>query len=107
MRGISKLALSGALAVGLLCSTFAADKAEAKSHINVGIAFGFGAPVYAEPAPPVYYEPAPVYVPPPQPTYYYPPPVVVAPAPPPVYYGPSYYPGYYYAPRAYARRAWW
>jgi hypothetical protein len=102
MRGMSKLALGSALAVGLLASTLPADKAEAKSHIDVGIAFGFGAPQYIEPAPPVYFEPAPVYAVPPA-TYYYPAPIVVAPPPPPVYYGPRYYPRYYYAPRVYAR----
>ena len=61
MRGINKQAVSAALAVGLFASAFVADKAEANSHISVGI--GFGVPVYVEPAAPVYYAPGYYYGP--------------------------------------------
>jgi hypothetical protein len=62
-----------------------AGTAAARTNIDVGIAFGYPAPVYAPPPPVVYY-PRPVYVEPP--VYY---------RPAPVYYGPPAYA--YYGPR--------
>ena len=56
--------------------------AAARSNIDVGISFGYPAPVYvAPPPPPVVYYPRPVYVQPPA-VYY---------EPAPVYYGPPVY----------------
>ena len=55
--------------------------ASARTNFDIGISFGYPAPVYVAP-PPVAYYPRPVYVQPP-PVYY---------APAPVYYGaPVYY----------------
>jgi hypothetical protein len=97
MSGVKRLAVGVVLVLG--ASTLVAGKAEAKSHISVGIIFG--APVYEQPyyPAPAYYAPAPVYVAPPQ-MYYYPPPTVIE-TPPTVYYAPL--PGYYARP-IYERR---
>ena len=96
MRGGKGLRLVCAITSALaVASVVLPIKAEAKSHTNVGIVFGFGAPVYAAPyyaPPPVYYAPPPIYGAPP-PAYYYPP-AIVAPPPPPAYYVPPGYPGY-------------
>lgn len=92
MRGIRSLAYNGAIVVALAASSLVASKAEARSHIDVGIGFGFAAPVYASPyypSSPVYYAPAPVYAPPPPAYYYRPAPVFVE--RPPAYYAPGYY----------------
>jgi hypothetical protein len=70
LAGAALIALSGA--------------ASARANIDVGISFGYPAPVYVVPRPPVAYYPAPVYV-----------------APAPVYYAP---PVYYEAPRYYVPR---
>ena len=61
-----------------------AGTAAARTNIDVGIVFGYPAPVYAPP--PVVYYPRPVYVEPP-PVYYAPAPVYYG---EPVYYGPHY-----------------
>jgi hypothetical protein len=103
MSGVKRFALGAVFALGVVAAILVAGRAEAKSHISVGI--GFGAPVYAQPyyyPAPAYYAPAPVYVAP-QPNYDEPPPGVIE-SPPPVYYAPPR--GYYYVPRPiYERRA--
>jgi hypothetical protein len=77
-KGIATLLAGAALVVLPALSGTAA----ARSNIDVGISFGYPAPVYVTPPPVAYYPPAPVYV-----------------APAPVYYAP---PRYYDAPRYYA-----
>ncbi|MDB5864950.1 MAG: hypothetical protein JWO70_2756 [Betaproteobacteria bacterium] len=78
MRKTIATALAGAALIAL------SGAAAARSNIDVGISFGYPAPVYVAPPPPVAYYPAPVYV-----------------QPAPVYYAP---PAYYAAPRYYAPR---
>ena len=81
MRKPVAMLLVGAALAGL------SGAAAARSSIDVGINFGFPAPVYVAPPPPVVYYPR-------APVYYAPPPVYYAPAP--VYYGPprGYYRGH-------------
>jgi len=84
----TKLAVGALILLG--ATLLSPGSALAGSHVDVGIGFGIGAPVYGAP----YYAPPPVYVTPP--AYYAPPPVVISP-PPPAYYpsSPTYYPPYY------------
>jgi hypothetical protein len=74
MRKASLILLAGTALIAL------SGTAAARTNIDVGINFGYPAPVYVAPPPPVAYYPAPVY------------------APAPVYVAPS---PVYYAPRAY------
>jgi hypothetical protein len=107
-----KLAVAAAILSG--ATVLSPWTAQAGSHVDVGIGFGIGAPVYSAPyyapppvyvTPPAYYGPPPVVISPPPPTYYAPPPtyyapppVVVSPPPPVVYYG---------ARPVYGRPWWW
>jgi hypothetical protein len=78
MRKASLILLAGAAFIAL------SGTAAARTNIDVGINFGYPAPVYVAPPPPVaYYYPAPVYAP--APVYVAPAPVYYAPQP---YYGP-------------------
>ncbi|MDB5902562.1 MAG: hypothetical protein JWM26_1440 [Betaproteobacteria bacterium] len=77
MRKASLILLAGAALIAL------SGTAAARTNIDVGINFGYPAPVYVAPPPPVAYYPAPVYAP--APVYVAPAPVYYAPRP---YYGP-------------------
>jgi hypothetical protein len=82
MRKASLILLAGAALISL------SGTAAARTNIDVGISFGYPAPVYVAPPPPVAYYPAP--------------PVYAAPAA--VYYAP---PAYYYGPPVVVRDRGW
>ena len=91
-------AVIAVLALAALTLPLTARRADARTHVIVGIGFGSGPPTYVTPAyapPPVYYPPPPAYVAPP-PVYSYAPPAAVVEPPAVSYY---YAPPRYYVPQ--------